>query len=1177
MHIKDIEFENFKSFGKQVRIPFFNDFTTISGPNGSGKSNIVDGVIFALGLSGSRTMRAEKLTDLIFNGNGSSKGDNKGIKSARVTVRFDNNDRCFPVDYDTVEITRKVKQTESGYYSYYYFNDRACTLSEIHANLAKAGIRPEGCNVVMQGDVTRITEMTPFERRKLIDEIAGVAEFDEKKDRAYSELDTVREQIERIEIILSEVTQQRKKLKRERDHAMKYQSLKDERKRYEAFLILSKLKNATHEQESISKEVCSKRSLEEDLMSKLSEKSDKLTEIESILKDLNEKIMRKGEDEQIQIKTEIEQIRGEISRSMDSIELLEQNIQDAAKERQRLYMEIDGANNLLSSCEEKIDDEHLRKESVLAEIERNESELSLIRNKIDEVDAKYAEKRNRLDRERKNVEIAKSAKNECMREQDRLLDVIRRRNAEEAEIKSDIESAERSIASVDSDLAGLKTGIDQCTQGIKTLVGDRSDLESSRSKLRHELADLEKRLHDLHQEYAKSEARVRVAEDVRYPHSVKVILEAKKMRELPGIYGTIASLGRVEQRYATSLEVAAGARMQNVVVDSDETAAHAINLLKRKSAGRATFLPLNKLRPNFSYEDIYEHKGVIDYAIDLVDFDSKLEKAFKYVFRDVIVVDTLKTARNLIGRYNMVTLAGELVTKAGAMTGGSTSDRGSHFAAMEQEKLVKLAEQVTEYDSRRKNMIERVSSIDMHISSINDEITGLEKEIAKNNLQIEEVSGRSDRLSETIQKKQQSLEEIKIERETIRNQMEEIESKIAIEAEHLRGLAECVTKLESELKDSEIPVLNTQSDRITSEITRLKERVRDIEANIKSLLLEKDNTKTKIETDKNRIKEIEIRKADHQSKIVQHTDDITVFEKKLEEKMGRAKQLDSELSSLQEKRATVQQERDTESTSLNRVQKSLDKVRWDVQALVATEDALNEQINVLRIELDESGIDESQEVPTEGEVHTRIQSIDSAMEKLEPVNMRALEEYDAVELRVSTLKTRIETLSVERNEIIDRIEKYESLKRQTFFDSFNNINEYFKSIFAELSGGHGELILENYEDPFAGGMTIRAQPADKTLQRLEAMSGGEKSLTALAFIFAIQQHQPAPFYAFDEIDMFLDGANVERIASRIEKSAENAQFIVVSLRKPMIQAANHTIGVAMQENDISSITGMQLN
>ncbi len=315
--------------------------------------------------------------------------------------------------------------------------------------------------MVMQGDVTRITEMTPTERRKLIDEIAGVAEFDEKKDRAYSELDTVREQIERIEIILSEVTQQRRKLKRERDQAMKYQSLKDERKRYEAFTILAKLKNATNEQESVSKDIGGKEDLETALLGDIGEKKRELSGIESALKELSEKIAHKGEDEQIRTKKEIEQIRGDISRSVDSIELLEHEIQDVKKERQRLFIEIDTGNNLLSEVEEKISDEHLRKESVLAEVEANESELMLIRSKISEVDAKYAETRDRLDEVRKKVETAKSAKNELQREQDRLLDAIRRKNGEEGEIQAEIVDAEKSITSVDADTEDLKKGDQQ--------------------------------------------------------------------------------------------------------------------------------------------------------------------------------------------------------------------------------------------------------------------------------------------------------------------------------------------------------------------------------------------------------------------------------------------------------------------------------------------------------------------------------------------------------------------------------------------------------------------------------------------------------------------------------------------------------------------------------------------
>lgn len=1176
VYIKEIEFDNFKSFGKKVKIPLFNDFTAVSGPNGSGKSNIVDGIIFALGLSGSRTMRAEKLTDLIFNGNGSG-GKCKETDSAQVTIKFDNSNREFPLDDDTVEIMRKIRRTKSGYYSYYYFNGRACTLSEIHTNLAKVGVRPEGCNVIMQGDVTRITEMTPFERRKLIDEIAGVSEFDEKKERAHGELEVVREQIERADIILSEVAQQRRKLKRERDQAMKYQSLKDERTRYEAFTVLVKLKNATHEQETISEEIHIKQSRDKELSSCEIEKKAKLDETDRILVDLSEQIMNKGEHEYIQIKKEIEDIKGDISRLMDSIELLDHDIHDISKERQRLFIEIDETKTRTAECEKRVDDEHLRKSSILAEIEANESELLLIHSKISEVDAKYTEKRDQLDSVRKDAEVAKSTKNEHLREQDRLLDAIRRKSTEEQEIGSDIKEAERSIKSVDADIQNLKEELEEAERSIQTLVGDRTDLEASGLKLKPELTRVEKHLQDIYQEYARAEARVKASEDLRYPHAVKTILKAKDMRELPGIYGTIAALGRVEQQYATPLEVAAGARMQNIVVDSDDVAAHAIRLLKQKSAGRATFLPLNKLRANFTYNSLPNIDGIVDYAINLVDFDPKLEMAFRYVFRDMVVVDTLDTARKLIGGHNLVTLDGELVTKAGAMTGGSRSDHGAHFAAIEQEKLVKLAEQITEYDSRKKTLIDRIDSHDRHISSINSEIDTHEKQITKKQLQIEEVAGRTDRLSTTIQEKQHALEDIKKEREIIRKQAEDNESTVASETEQIRKLMESIAQLESELKGSEIPALNEQSNKITSEINRLNERVRDIDATIKSILLESDNAKTKLENDSNHIKELETRKNEHQSKIVQHKENIAAFETQLDEKTARAQELNQELSSLQEKRAAMQKNRDGALASLSDVQKRLNQVRWDTQALIATRDALNEQITILRDEIKEHEIDETGEVPSEEEVRTRIQSIDVAIEKLEPVNMRALEEYETVELRASALKLRQETLSTEREAIIDRIKKYEQLKRETFYDSFDDINNHFKSIFTELADGYGELILENPDDPFAGGMTIRAKPADKTLQRMEAMSGGEKSLTALAFIFAIQQHHPAPFYAFDEVDMFLDGANAERIAARIKKSSERAQFIVVSLRKPMIHAAARTIGVAMQENDISSITGVKLN
>nr|WP_318531556.1 AAA family ATPase [Methanohalophilus profundi] len=330
MYIKKIEFLNFKSFGKKVKIPFFDDFTTISGPNGSGKSNIIDGILFVLGLSSSRTLRAEKLTDLIYNGEKSKNPDN-----AQVTIYFDNKDRELPVDNDEVVISRKVRSTDSGYYSYFYFNGKSVSLGDVHNYLAKARVTPEGYNVVMQGDVTRIITMTAGERRKIIDEIAGVAEFDNKKERALNELEVVRERIERADILIDEVDKQKEKLQGERDQAVKYQSLKEEKMKFEGFVLLSKLKDAKTELEGVGQEYDAQQEKLEEISSELKQKKDILEEREEELRLLNQRIQKMGEDEQIEVKRRIEEIRGEISGCSDRIEYAGQEIDeiDAARRR----------------------------------------------------------------------------------------------------------------------------------------------------------------------------------------------------------------------------------------------------------------------------------------------------------------------------------------------------------------------------------------------------------------------------------------------------------------------------------------------------------------------------------------------------------------------------------------------------------------------------------------------------------------------------------------------------------------------------------------------------------------------------------------------------------------------------------------------------------------------------
>ncbi len=1172
MYIKEIEFLNFKSFGKKVKIPFFDDFTTISGPNGSGKSNIIDGILFVLGLSSSRTLRAEKLTDLIYNGDKKKRSD-----FAQVTIKFDNEDREMPVDEDEITISRKIRETNNGYYSYFYFNGKAVSLSEVHNYLAKARITPEGYNVVMQGDVTRIITMTPVERRKIIDEIAGVAEFDNKKERALNELEIVKERIERADILIEEVDKQLEKLKDEKDQAVKYQSLQEEKMKYEGYVLLAKLKDAKKELDSILEDIESKTEEHSQLEATVRVRVSELNEMENALNELTASIQKMGEEEQIRIKKDIEEIKGNISRNENNIEIAENEINEADIKRRKAFLEIDGKKNEVREIDSKLSDETLRKESVISEISDKKTERMILQSRIADVDEKFAIVRDELARKRTLLEEVKSEKNELIRQEDRLLDSLRRKSSQIREIENEIEDARNKVNSSQSDTKSTQYDIEQLNKKIEEHSKDLDDLESNRFQIKAVITDLETTLRKHQQDFAMLEARVRAAEDTsNYSRAVDMVIKEKKHHGLPGIYGTIAELGSVDHKYATAMGVAAGGRMQAVVVETDEDASRAISFLKQQRAGRATFLPLNKMEDRRPYKNVSDLNGIIGYAIDLIDFESRFQAAFWYVFRDTLIVDTMQNARKLIGGYRMVTLEGEVIEKSGAMTGGSTKRSGLSFAASEKDKLVKIAEKITEFDSRRNAAIKKLDAIESHISSVNRDVSEIEKEISKKQLVFEEIEGRSERLEELIRSRNEELEDINREQEELRAEMDRVIGSKNDKEKSQQELEGSIDVIQEKLSDSQIPQLNKKADLLDEELLRLEGRVRDIEADINALNLDHQYASSHIENNRELVKELDSKKDSYRQRISQLKDEIGKLETELAGKRAREIELTDHLKEMQKKRSDLKSEYDIAEKNVSGLRSELDTIARSLMALEATRSALEEQKEDLVEELKRRNIEQTEDVPDYDAVTKRIASIERAMQRLEPVNMRAIDEYENVEKRSVDLKTRRAILFNEREQILDRIDQYDTLKKDTFMETFNGINEPFKDIFNELSDGMGELVLDNAEDPFAGGMTLKAQPKEKTLQRLEAMSGGEKSLTALAFIFAIQQYRPAPFYAFDEIDMFLDGSNAEKVSRRVKKAGTNAQFIVVSLRKPMIEAAQRTIGVTMQENNITSITGVKL-
>ncbi len=1174
VYIKEIEFVNFKSFGKKVKISFYNDFTTISGPNGSGKSNIIDGILFALGLTSSRTLRAEKLTDLIYNGEEAKRPD-----YAQVTIRFDNSDRKLPLELDEVEISRKIRRTKNGYYSYFYFNGRTVNLGEIHFQLAKAGVTPEGYNVVMQGDVTQIISMTSVERRKIIDEIAGVTEFEERKQKSLGELEVVRQQIERVDIILEEVRVQLEKLTEERDQALKYQALKAEKVNFEGYILLSKLKDARIELNNVDHEIARKGEHLEKVQALLNERTQEIQVLEETLEKMSLEIRKKGEDEQLQIKREIEEIKGEISRCIDSIELSESELEDADSRRRKAFIDIDSNKNKIRELEEKIEVENLRKDSISSELSERKKECILLHSRIAEVDTKFAVTRDELMATRRELESVKNERNELIRTEDRLLDTLRRRSSELREIETQILDAEAAVSNCDSDTLSVQYEIEKLSKNIEALIKDNNDIEGSHFRIKEDVRILESKLHSLQQEYAITEARIRASEQGgSYSKAVEMVIGAFMQEELFGIHGTIAQLGKVDRRYATALEIAAGNRMQAIVVDTDADAAEAIEYLKRRKGGRVTFLPLNKMKKSRHLENLSYENGLIGYAIDLLEFDPLFEPAFWYVFQDTLVMENLASARQFMGKARIVTLEGELLEKSGAMVGGFLSSKsGITFEAAEKDKLIELADEINSLDTSRTAAIIKQDNIENHLFELSRKIRDCEVTILRKEHQLEEIAGRGAKLAELLETKQTDLKAIENSRTELRVEMDNI---IAEKSEKEKTTAEIeahISELEAKLADSPLPEINKKLESVDQELKRLESRIWDIETNLNALKLEKEYVEQKIADAKELIGDLDEKKDLKLKKVDSLKVKIKEFKEKLDEKKTLELELSDKLIGLQTDRDNVNVKHSTVKRRVNVAAKALENARQQMFTLTATRNALLDQEKKFTEEVQRRGIRETYEVPNYETVYMRIQAIEEALKSLEPINMRAIDKYEEVELRLLNLQEKRDILSTERRQLLERIDQYEQLKRDSFMEAYTIINANFKDIFHELSEGMGELLLEDHANPFAGGMTLRAQPKEKTLQRIESMSGGEKSLTALAFIFAIQQYHPAPFYAFDEIDMFLDGWNVERVSKRIKSSGSKVQFIVVSLRKPMIQAASRTIGVTMQENNITSITGVKLN
>ena len=1186
MHIKTLILDGFKSFGRATEIPFYEDFTVVTGPNGSGKSNIIDGVLFALGLARTRGIRAEKLTDLIYNpGHATTEADgsnsSESPNEATVTVVLDNSagtiDRTQVInaagsesigDVDEIRVKRRVKQTETNYYSYYYLNGRSCNLSDIQDLLAQAGITPEGYNVVMQGDVTEIINMTPQQRRSIIDEIAGVAEFDAKRDDAFEELDAVEGRIEEADLRIGEKETRLRQLADERETALKYQSLRDERTEYEEYLKAAELESKRADRDETVEQATEVEADLTEANETLSQRQQHVSRLTAELDAVTAEIERKGEDEQLALKSEIEEIKGAIRRRENDIETAEERITEAENTRREAFVQLDQKQEQIEELDTEIRSIKVEKASITTEIESLESDLADVEAEIEDVDATYDERKHELEAAIDRVNELKTKRSDAQREKDRLLDKTRRRASDIADAKEELTKLREELSTLQATLSDFHSEVDIAEKNESTIEDALSELQDKRSELKDNLDTVRSEIQSKQSEYATLEGHTGNDTDTSWPRAVTTILNADRT----GVHGTVGQLGSVEKKYATACETAAGGRLAHVVVDTDTVGSDCIEYLKSRNAGRATFLPITKMddrgiprQPN--------HHGVIDFAQNLVSYDDTYRPIFSYVLGSTLIVETMETARELMGEYRMVTLDGDLVERSGAMTGGSGGGSRYSFSTSGGGRLERLAEKIETLEDRRQEYQSKIRTVDDDISdareraaSARERVRELESEIDATKTEIEETEAAIEQTESRIANLREERAEADKTMQSVDDDIDTLNAEITTTEQEIQTIKEA-------LEESPVPELTAEADELRTAIDDAESQIDDLDARQNELELERQYANEAIDELNEQVEKAQAKKADAQETISTAQEDIETYNTTLEAKRVAVDEIEDELISLKSDRSDLQATLDAAKNRRESARDTVDKLESKSSSLRGAIERLEWEIDELESEV---GTYDSTDIPDYDTVEANIDRLTEKMDSLEPVNMLAIDEYDDVESQLDELSSRRDILVEEREAIEERINRFESQKRETFMSSFRAINENFTDIFERLSDGTGELHLESQDEPFEGGLTMKAQPGDKPIQRLNAMSGGEKSLTALAFIFAIQRHNPAPFYALDEIDAFLDAANAERVGEMVDDLATDAQFVVVSHRSALLERSERAIGVTMQGNNISAVTGIQL-
>ena len=1179
MYLKNIEVQGFKSFAQKINFEFHNGITGIVGPNGSGKSNVGDAVRWVLGEQSAKQLRGGNMQDVIFSGTETR----KPLSFASVAITLDNSDHKLPVEFNEVTVTRRLYRSGE---SEYLINGSACRLKDINEMFYDTGIGKEGYSIIGQGQIDKILSGKPEDRRELFDEAAGIVKYKRRKNTTIKKLEDEQQNLVRVTDILSELTKQLGPLERQSETARIYLAKRDslreldvnmfllESRQTEKDLLVLREKNetASAQLEDTNREY-QQTKVEYDRLEQ------ELEELNRQMDELREKTQQNALQKQ-QLEGQINVLNEQIQAALQSdthfknrLEIVEEDLKQRVQARSEVEEEKGSLHTIVKEAQKRLTDQEDRLHTVQEQISQCESAVEDGKNEIIEIlnsRATTKGKAQRFDTLMEQVGIRKAEVNQH----------ILHLKSEEAQQKTIRAKAQSEYDQITEEIHEIDQKSRQMDQQVHSLSED----------LKKQTTQLEISQTAYHREASRLESLRNITERYDgYGNSIRRVMEQKD--RVSGIRGVVADLIQVNKEYEIAIETALGGSIQNIVTDNEQTAKRMIEYLKKNRFGRATFLPLNSIntRGEFSQKDALKETGVIGLASDLVTTEKEYTGLTRYLLGRVLVVDQIDHAIAIAKKYHhslrMVTIEGESLSPGGSMTGGAFKNNSN---------LLGRRREIEELEGKVASQKEEVSRLTASMeenrhkrNQLRDQISQLQEQLRSKYVAQNTAKMNLAQLNDKEQEIRDGYERIRLDQEQIRRQLSEIKQ------DH--------DKIDEELKASrqDEKELETYIETRQKELEEWKNEESSVQRKLEDLRLEASTTQQK-----------ESFASENLSRLISEIQGLVQEKQTILETLKQGNQeMENKRRSVEELKEAVtgfggQEEADRQQ--LETWQKEKDQKNTSHKAFFEKRDHLSGQISLLdkecfRLKSQMEKLEESRETqisymweeyeitPNNAlqyrkeeytdlkEMKKQITQLKDEIRKLGSVNVNAIEDYKNLQERHAFLSGQYEDLKKAEAQLENIIRELDEGMRQQFSEKFRDIQREFDKAFKELfGGGKGTLELEEDVDILEAGIKIISQPPGKKLQNMMQLSGGEKALTAIALLFAIQNLKPSPFCLLDEIEAALDDSNVGRFAGYLQKLTKNTQFIIITHRRGTMNAADRLYGITMQEKGVSTLVSVDL-